>query len=71
LARWLLAGCGRRRREGSDIRRRGRGGSRQNIRGICVARRVAVAPWAKVVVLPRPPERKTRARNSFPADIGN
>jgi len=31
---------------------------------------VAVVPWVKMV-LPRTPERKARARNSFPAEIGN
>jgi hypothetical protein len=36
----------------------------------CAEGRSGSAPWAKVVLL-RPPERKTRARNSFPADIGN
>ena len=31
---------------------------------------IAVVPWAQTV-LPRSPERKSRARNSFPAEIGN
>ena len=31
---------------------------------------LAVAPWAKMV-LPLTPETKARARNSFPAEIGN
>ena len=66
LARWFLAGCGRRRREVGHPPV-GTPSSKHQGHVRCA---VAVVPWVKMV-LPRTPERKARARNSFPAEIGN
>ena len=71
---WLAVGAAVGRSELGHPPVAGRGGASfvKTSQGHMRLRAVAVAPptWAKVV-LPRPPERKTRARNSFPADIGN